>query len=132
MSRRHAFVLSLAIGLIAIVGVFAATRTVGLGNRAQAATDAQVVQRAAALDKYEASLRKMLAQRTPPLPALPTGSAVGAANPAGRPVRIVYHRPPPIVIRTHRSGESDDGEGRESDDAGGRESDHAEGREADD
>jgi hypothetical protein len=111
MSRRHAFVLSLAIGLIVVFGVFAAARTVGLGNRARAATDAQVARRAAALDRYAASLRTALAQKSPALPALPAGSAAGV-QPA--PVRIVYHRPPPIVIHKHRPG----GEAERSDGGG--------------
>jgi len=116
MSRKHAFILSLAIGLIGIVGVFAASRTVGFGNRARAATDTQVAQRAAALDRYAVSLRRVLEQKTPQLPALPTGSSATAPTRASRPVRIVYHRPPPIVIHTHRSGEGEGAEGREFDD----------------
>ena len=118
MSRRHGFVLSLAIGLIAIVGAFAATRTVGLGNSARRATDTQVAQRTAALDRYAASLRKALAQDTPQLPALPAGAATAAA-PAQttQPIRVVYHRPPPVVIHQHRSdGGDDQGESREYDD----------------
>jgi len=101
MSRRHGFVLSLAIGLIAVIGIFAAARTVGLGNQARAAKDAQIARRAAALDRYAASLRKALAQPSPALPPLPRASATGVSAP---PVRIVYHRPPPIVIHKHRPG----------------------------
>lgn len=108
MNRRRAFIISLAIGLAAITGVFAAARTVGLGKTARAATDAQVAQRAAALDRYAASLRKALAQTTVPLPPAPRGSRVAPR------ARVVYHRPPPIVVHKPRSGEN--GEGREGDD----------------
>lgn len=116
MSRRHAFVLSLAIGLVAVVGVFAAARTVGLGNQARAASDAQIARRAAVLDRYAASLQKALAQRAPALPPLSGASAKGAA--VAPPVRVVYHRPPPIVIHKHRSGEqeAERAEGGEFDD----------------
>jgi len=112
MSRRYAFVLSLAIGLIAVIGIFAAARTVGLGNQARAANDAQIARRAAALDRYAASLRKALAQPVAALPPLPGASASRTAP--APPVRIVYHRPPPIVIHTHRAGsesEHEDGGG---------------------
>lgn len=114
MTRTHTLVLSLAIGLIAILGVFAATRTVGLGNQARSAADAQVAARSAALDKYAASLRTALARSVKPLPTVPAGSAA-MPNAGARPVRIVYHRPPPIVIHTHRSG-GDGVEGGELDD----------------
>jgi hypothetical protein len=115
MSRRYAFVLSLAIGLVAVIGIFATARTVGLGNQARAANDAQIARRAAALDRYAASLRKALAQPAPALPPLPGAAANGA--PVAPPVRIVYHRPPPIVIHKHRpGGESERADGGEFDD----------------
>jgi hypothetical protein len=113
MSRRHAVVLSLAIGLIAAIGMFAAVRTVALGTHAKAAGDAQIARRTAALDRYAASLRKALAQSTPALPPLPAGSA-SAATQSQPQVRIVYHRPPPIVIHKARSGEHEEAEGAES------------------
>ena len=109
MNRTHGFVLSLAIGLIAVVGVFAAARTVGLGNRARAASDAQIAQRSAALDRYAASLQKALARSR-------TTSRTAVAATATPPVRIVYHRPPPIVVHVKRSGETEDGGGGEFDD----------------
>ena len=116
MNRKLAFILLLAIGLTTFVGVFAAARTVGLGNRTRAATDAQVAQRTAALDRYAASLRKALAHKPQQLPALPAGSIPAALTRPLQPVRVVYHRPPPIVIHTHRSGEGDYAEGGEADD----------------
>lgn len=116
MNRKHAVILFLAIGLTAIIGVFAATRTVGLGHRTRAATDAQVAQRTAALDRYAASLRKVLAQKPRELPALPASSTATGLTGEVQPVRVVYHRPPPIVIHTHRSGQGDYAEGGEADD----------------
>ena len=109
MNRRHGFVLSLAIALIAVVGVFAAARTAGLGSRARAANDAQIAQRARALDRYAASLQKALAQSRTPREA-------GVTTSATAPLRVVYHRPPPIVVHVKRSGESEGHEGGELDD----------------
>jgi hypothetical protein len=109
MGRTHAFILSLAIGMIAITGLFAAARTVGLGSHARAAADRQIAQRSAALDRYSASLRKALSQSAP--------KAAGAAPAAPpRPVKVVYHRPPPIVVTTHRAGEHKEAEGGGFDD----------------
>ena len=114
MTRTHAIVLSLVIGLIAIVGVVAATRTVGLGTRARSATDARIAQRSAALDRYAASLRTMLARSAKPLPTSAVSSA--AMSQAGQPVRVVYHRPPPIVVHVPRTGGDDASEGGGMDD----------------
>jgi Na+/H+ antiporter NhaB len=107
MKRAHALFLSLAIAVIAIAGVFAATRTVGLGNHARAATDRQIAQRSAMLDRYAASLRRSLRHAVAGTTVRPT---------AQRPVRIVYHRPPPIVVTTHRTGQHEEAEGGGFDD----------------
>jgi len=119
MNRTRALLLSLAVGLAAIAGVFAVGNTVSLGSQSRSTTDSQVAQRAAQLDRYEASLRKALAQKPPALPALPKASTAGAPLQAATPVRVVYHRPPPIVLTTSRTGASeheDDDEGAEADD----------------
>ena len=99
MPRRHALVLSLLIGLAAVFGVIAASRTVSLGNASRSSADTAIVQRTRALDRYEASLQKALAKRVPALPPVAVARAASAA-----PVRVVYHRPPPIVITKHRPG----------------------------
>lgn len=114
MNRTRALIVSLAVGLAAVAGVFALGNTLSLGNQAQASTDKQVAQRTAQLDRYEASLRNALAQKPPALPPVPaaetgTPSAQGAASTPAQsaaPVRVVYHRPPPVVVVEH----GDDGE----------------------
>jgi outer membrane protein TolC len=92
--------------------------TLSLGSQARTTTDRQVAQRAAQLDAYEASLRKALAQKPPALPPVPVASASSAPLQAAAPVRVVYHRPPPIVITKHRVGGEHEGEleGAEPDD----------------
>jgi len=112
MNRMHALIVSLAVGVAAIAGVFALGHTLSLGNQAHAATDSQIARRTAQLDRYEASLRAALAARPPKLPPVPaprvspapTQSAVTAPLPVAPSARIVYHRPPPIVVVKHRAG----------------------------
>ena len=105
MKRLQALAVSLAVAVAAIAGVFALTSTVSLGSQTRAATDRQVVKRTAQLNRYEASLRKALAQKPPRLPAIPSTTAQSTAPvQAAAPARVVYHRPPPIVIVKHRAG----------------------------
>ena len=104
MKRTSALLVSLAIGVAATFGVFAITRTLSLGNHARSATTAQITARTKQLARYEASLRKALAQKPP---ALPPSAAGGTSTSSAQPIRVVYHRPPPIVIHKHRTG--DDG-----------------------
>lgn len=104
MNRKRGLIVSLAVGLAAIAGVSAVAHTVSLGSQARVSTDAQVARRTAQLDRYEASLRKALAQKPPTLPPLPTTDASATALRSAAPVRVVYHRPPPIVITTKRVG----------------------------
>jgi hypothetical protein len=122
MRRTHATAIALLLGTAGVAGTLAATRTVHLGSSSAQPklTQRQIVQRSHQLDRFEASLKKSLAQRPPALPAVSfsSTSAPGAAVaspsplPAAAPVRVVYRRPAPIVIVKHRPGgghESDDG-----------------------
>jgi hypothetical protein len=134
MKRVQALIVSLAVAAAAIAGVFALANTVSLSSQARTSADAQVAKRTAQLDRYEASLRKALAQKPPKLPAIPAVDSPSAgAQPVGAqsaapapvanaPVRVIYHRPPPVVVVTHRAAsgyeaESEHGdEGAEFDD----------------
>jgi hypothetical protein len=118
MNRTRALILSLAVGVAAIAGVFALGHTLSLGNQARAVTDRQIAQRSARLDRYQASLRKALAQKPPALPPAPTTSSTAAPAQVAAPVRVVYHRPPPIVVTKHRAGgeHENESEGVEADD----------------
>jgi hypothetical protein len=112
MNRTRALIVSLAVGLTAIAGVFALSHTLTLGNQAHATTNHQVARRTAQLNRYEASLRRALAQKPPALPPVPAAgtasaplqSAVSAPLQSAAPVRVVYHRPPPVVVIKHRAG----------------------------
>ena len=126
MNRTRALIVSLAVGLAAVAGVFALGNTLSLGNQAHASTDKQVAQRTAQLNRYEASLRKALAQKPPALPPVPAAatvtpspqSAVSTPAQSAPAVRVVYHRPPPIVVIKHRAGgeQESEFEGAEQDD----------------
>ena len=116
MKRTSALLVSLAIGVAAIFGVFAVSRTLSLGNHARSAANAQVIAKTRQLAQYEASLRKALAQKPPAVSAPAAGPASAPAAQPAQAVRVVYHRPPPIVIHKHRAGgessyESADGGG---------------------
>ncbi len=102
MKRRRALFLALAAGVAGVAGVFALGSTLALGSEARSTTDRQVAVRTAQLDRYEASLRKALAAEPPKLPPLPSASDTSAAATGAVPVRVVYHRPPPVVVTTHR------------------------------
>ena len=115
MTRTNALLVSLAVGLAAVAGVFALGRTLALSTHSHAASDRLIARRTAQLDRYEASLRKELAKKPPALPPRPASGS--AAVQSAAPVRVVYHRPPPVVVVRHRSGEHEDGaEGIEADD----------------
>ena len=116
MNRAHALIVSFGVA-VAIAGVFALTSPVFLRGQARASTDKQVATRAAQLDRYEASLRRARAQKPPKLPAIPAAgiqfAGAQSAAPAGvpsTPVRVVYHRPPPIVVVKHRAGSEGEAE----------------------
>jgi len=104
MNRTRALVISLAIAVAAVGGVFAVASTVQLGADARSTSDAQVARRTAQLDRYEASLRKALAQKPPALPPVPRTVSQSATLQSAAPARVVYHRPPPVVIVKHRAG----------------------------
>lgn len=118
MKTAHALLLSLAIGVAAGAGTFAALRTTALGARSTAAPAARTVQIATAsrsLDRAEAALRRQLASRPPALPPLPHMTAaptqpVRAALAAAAP-RTIYVRPKPIVHVIHRHGGDHEGGG---------------------
>ena len=117
MNRTRALIVSLAVGVAAIAGVFALGHTLSLGNQAHATTDNQVAQRTAQLNHYEASLRKALAHKPPALPTVPAAGSAPSSIHSAVPVRVVFHRPPPVVVITHRAGGGEtEFDGAESDD----------------
>jgi C4-dicarboxylate-specific signal transduction histidine kinase len=103
MKRTHAVTVAVVLGVSAMLGTFAASRSAHLGAATRSANQAQIAQREHRLAAQERALRRALAKQ----PALP-------ATVAKRPQRTVFVRPAPIVVHLHRGG----GE-REGGDGGG-------------
>ena len=121
MNRTRALIVSLAVGVAAIAGVFALGHTVALGNQARATPTARSL--GARLSSTATKPRSgELWHRSPrssrPCPrrglVRPGQSAVGSAAASAPAVRVVYHRPPPIVVVKHRAGGEHDSEAREA------------------
>lgn len=100
MNRARATLLSLAVAVAAIAGVFAIGATLSLGQQAATTSDARIASRTAQLDRYQASLATALAKRPPSLPPVPASKATSNSAP----VRVVYTRAAPLV----RAGSSED------------------------
>ena len=75
MRKSHVVVLAVLIAVGSMLGTYALTRTTELGVQAREAStkdvDAVVATRTRQLNVLETSLRKALAKKPPPLPALP-------------------------------------------------------------
>jgi hypothetical protein len=96
MRKIHVVAVAVMLGIAAIFGTLAASRTAGLG--ASSRQDALVQTRTKQLNAFERSLHRRLTQAA-------STAAPTAAAPAPR---IIYHRPPPIVIVKH-THHGDDG-----------------------
>jgi len=124
MNRKHAFVLSLLVGVLVVAGTLAATGTVRLGGSSQAASvsDAEIAAQQAKLDRYEASLKKALKRKPPKLPPLEQTGTTRPAAAAAQP-KVVYVRAESTAAGTgggeyeHETGDEHGGsEGGELDD----------------
>jgi hypothetical protein len=106
MKRTHTAVVAVVLGISAMLGTFAASRSAHLGAVTRSANQAQIVQRERRLAAQERALHKALA----------TQPAVASSAPR-RAQRTVYVRPAPIVVHTHRAGgEHESAEGGEGND----------------
>lgn len=118
MSRKHAFVISLALGMAAILGATAAFRTAQLGAPAAVTNPAatSLSARAHALDRQQTALRRALARRPPKLPAVPAVPA-SPTRPAPAPttVRVVQA----ASVGSHSGHGEDDGGGDHGEHSGG-------------
>ena len=102
MNKTHAAIVALLLAVAAVLGVFAATRTVGIGTAARPQTSsATIAARAHRLDRVEAALKKALAR-----PAAGVARSPDGADRAGRcagdrlpPPRAARRRPPHRAAR---------------------------------
>ena len=128
MNKAHAAGIALLLAAAAVLGMVAANKTAGLGRAASASASAKagavsssLTWRAHRLDRIEVSLRRSLRSKPPKLPPVPAVHHAPPAALASAPAavasapRVVYQRPPPIVVVKHHAH----GEGHESGDGGG-------------
>jgi hypothetical protein len=144
VSRKHAITISVAVGLAAIAGTVAATKTIELSPAAAepgTASHGAIAKRTAALDRAEIALRNALKERPPKLPPLPrrlpaARAQAGGSSATGRPPvatapRVVYVRPAPIIRRAPRADDENELE-HESEHLSASQSDHGERDDFDD
>ena len=98
MNRTHAVVIAVVLGLAAVFGLFAATRTVHLGQAARRASSAQLAAEQRRLATAERALRRQLTHEK---------ARPGAA---AQTPRTVYVRPAPIIVHLHRHGGEGEGD----------------------
>ena len=111
VKRIHALAASAIIGLSAVFGVAATTKSTGIGEPKPAASkvsDAEIAARQRKLNEAQKALQKARAQKPPALPA-PPASAVSASAPASSPTRIVRTASAPRSFDdSHEDDRSDD------------------------
>ena len=107
MKKLHVSLIALLLALAAVVGTFAATRTASLGTSSRQAGDAAYTAKVKQLNAFSARLRQELAAKPAQVQAQIQAPARAAVTP-----RIVYHRPPAIVVVKH-TRHGDDGSERE-------------------
>ena len=116
MKRVHIITVALLLGVAAVLGVVAASRTAAVGVASHStSSNAAVSARAQRLDRVEVALRKALRDRPPALPRVPPVPPAG--SPATTSAAVVYRRPAPIVVLKHAS-HRDEGGDREAEGGG--------------
>ena len=99
MKKVHVAAIALVLAFAAVLGTFAATRTASLGSAAHRASTASYSARVKQLNAFSARLRHELAAK----PAHLAAPATQSVTP-----RVVYRRPPAIVVVKH-THHGDDG-----------------------
>lgn len=120
MKKSHVLAASLILGLAAIFGVAAATKTAGFGAAAAQTqtgkvSDATIAARQHKLDRAEIALRRARADQPPALPNAPKVSAAAAP----RAQRLVYTRPAPVVVVRSSASHEEQGDEHEQEREGG-------------
>ena len=99
MKKIHIATISLLLAFAAVLGTFAATRTASLGTASRHAGTVAYTTRVKQLDAFSAKLRQELAAK-PAQVQTPARTSIAP--------RIVYRRPPAIVVVKH-TRHGDDG-----------------------
>jgi hypothetical protein len=117
MNKLHITIVAGLLAGAAVLGTFAAGHTVSLGAAHSKASNGIVLTRSKQLNRFEASLQKALAKKPPALPAMPKASAAQPGAASAQP-RVIYQRPPAIVVVRH-THHGDDGADLEAASGGG-------------
>ncbi len=124
MNRIHVLVASVIVGLSAVFGLAATTKTAGIGETKPATSqvsDQTVAARKRKLRRAQVALRKARAQKPPPLPAVPR-PPVSAPR-----AQLVAQPAPPVTAPSTRSfSDDDDHDDHHSDDDRDEDDDHDE------
>ncbi len=122
MKRIHALAASAIIGLSAVFGVAATTKSTGIGEPKPAVSklsDAQIAARQRRLNRAQKALRKARAQKPPALPAAPApsrGVSVSRAQVSPQPTRIIRTASAPAAARSFDDSHDDDRDDDHDDD----------------
>ena len=108
MSRTAIVIVAAALAFAAVTGTIALTKTVRLGRSATNSSISShvIAKRTAQLDAFENSLHAQLKRKPPTVPRLPAAQAPATQ---AAPQRVVYVRPAPTVVHTHRAGGEHEG-----------------------
>ena len=112
MNRIHVLVASVIVGLSAIFGHAATTKTVGIGEAKPAVSrvsDRAIAARKRKLNRAEIALRKARARKPPPLPSVPQAPAPPRSQ-------LVAQAAPPSSAAAAPSFSDDDDDHEEDDD----------------
>ncbi len=121
MKRIHALVASTIIGLSAVFGIAATTKTTGIGEPKPAASklsDAQIAARQRKLNRAQKALRKARAQKPPALPAAPAPGrsvSVSEGQVSSQPTRIIRTASGPTASRSFDDSHDDDRDDHDDD-----------------
>jgi hypothetical protein len=101
VTKGHAALISLLLGIAVVLGMLATTRTTGLAQGTTVASPATLLAREDRLDRLQAQIREARTSRPPALPSLPAASTSAAP-------RVRYVRPAPVVLTSGAAGQHED------------------------
>jgi hypothetical protein len=112
MHKLQTTAVAALLAVAVVLGSVAVVRTTGLGAASRHQNDAAVAAKTRQLAAYERKLVRALAAKTPALPKVPAVPAAPKSTPAPAPApaqRVIYQRPPPVVVVKHTHHGDDDG-----------------------
>jgi hypothetical protein len=112
MHRLNVLVIAALLAAAAVLGTSAVVHTTAHSAAHRVSVEGTVRTRTKQLNRFEAALQRELTRKPPALPAVP---ARPPAAPAPAP-RVVYRRPPAVVVVRHSSYHEGEGESEGSDD----------------